>query len=130
LSEFDRILRKIMPKEINKQKALSALLKSSSVAEAAEISELSEKTLRRFLQDEEFRTEYQTLRRELVTGAINQMQNLATEAVERLKDLQYSENPTVALRASQIIYENSVKGLETIDILTRLEALEKKNEIN
>jgi hypothetical protein len=42
--------------------------------------------------------------------------------------LQYTENPAVAARCAQIIFENSVKGLETTDILERLENLENALE--
>ncbi len=41
-----------------------------------------------------------------------------------IKELQHCENPAVAARCAQIIFENSVKGMETIDILERLEILE------
>jgi hypothetical protein len=55
------------------------------------------------------------------------MQNAASEAVERLKELQYCENPAVAARCAQIIFENSIKGMETTDILERLETLENEH---
>jgi len=54
------------------------------------------------------------------------MQGAASEAVSRLKELQYCENPAVAARCAQIIYENSIKGMETTDILERLEELENE----
>jgi hypothetical protein len=56
------------------------------------------------------------------------MQSAASEAVARLKELQYCENPAVAARCAQIIFESSVRGLETFDILERLETLENAVE--
>jgi len=115
-----------MPKENNKEKALTALLECSSISEAAKVSGLSEKTLRRYLEVKEFLAEYRKARRQTVETAIAQMQSAASEAVERLKELQYCENPAVAARCAQIIFESSVKGLETTDILERLEILENE----
>jgi AcrR family transcriptional regulator len=116
-----------MPKETNKEKVLIALVETSSVREAAKKSGIGEATIYRYLQGKEFLSEYRNARRQTVETAIAQMQNAASEAVQRLKELQYCENPAVAARCAQIIFENSVKGLETTDILTRLEALENEH---
>jgi AcrR family transcriptional regulator len=117
-----------MPKEANKEKVLIALIETSSIREAAKASGIGEATFYRYLQDKEFKTAYRDARRETVENAIGQMQNAASEAVERLKELQYCENPAVAARCAQIIFENSVKGMETLDILERLETLENAVE--
>ncbi len=116
-----------MPKITNKEKVLIALIETSSIRDAAKSSGISEATIYSFLKDKEFLSEYRNARRQTVETAIAQMQNAASEAVERLKELQYCENPAVAARCAQIIFENSVKGLETTDILTRLEALENEH---
>jgi AcrR family transcriptional regulator len=117
-----------MPKETNKEKVLTALLETSSIREAAKTSGIGEATIYRYLQDKEFLAEYRNARRLSVETAIAQMQNAASEAVERLKELQYCENPAVAARCAQIIFENSVKGMETTDILERLEILEDEHQ--
>jgi AcrR family transcriptional regulator len=116
-----------MPKITNKEKVLIALVETSSIRDAAKSSGISEATIYSFLKDKEFLSDYRNARRQTVETAIAQMQNAASEAVERLKELQYCENPAVAARCAQIIFENSVKGLETTDILTRLEALENEH---
>jgi AcrR family transcriptional regulator len=116
-----------MAKERNREKILIALVETSSVREAAKKSGIGEATIYRYLQDKEFLSEYRNARRQTVETAIAQMQNAASEAVERLKELQYCENPAVAARCAQIIFESSVKGLETTDILERLEILEQEN---
>jgi uncharacterized protein YggE len=117
-----------MPKITNKEKVLVSLIETSSIRDAAKSSGISEATIYSFLKDKEFKTAYRDARRETVENAIAQMQNAASEAVERLKELQYCENPAVAARCAQIIFENSVKGLETLDILERLETLENAVE--
>jgi AcrR family transcriptional regulator len=117
-----------MPKETNKEKVLVALVETSSIREAAKKSGICEATIYNYLKDKEFLAEYRNARRQTVESAIAQMQNAASEAVERLKELQYCENPAVAARCAQIIFENSVKGMETVDILQRLEILEDEHQ--
>ena len=117
-----------MPKETNKEKVLAALIETSSVREAAKVSGISEATIYNYLRDSEFKDGYRNARRQTVESAIAKMQNAASEAVDRLKELQHCENPAVASRCAQIIYESSVKGMETLDFLERLEALENAAE--
>ena len=117
-----------MPKETNKEKVLIALVETSSIREAAKRAGIGEATIYRYLQDKEFLAEYRNARRQTVESAIAQMQNAASEAVERLKELQYCENPAVAARCAQIIFENSIKGMETTDILERLEKIEDEHQ--
>jgi AcrR family transcriptional regulator len=117
-----------MPKITNKEKVLVALLETSSVRDAAKSSGISEATIYSYLKDKEFLADYRNARRLSVETAISQMQSAASEAVTRLKELQYSENPAVAARCAQIIFENAVKGMETTDILERLETLENEHK--
>jgi len=116
-----------MPKLNNQERAMSALLETNSLVDAAKSCNLSERTLCRYLQDANFAREYRNARRAVVESAIVRMQNGASEAVDRLRELQYCENPAVAARCAQIIFENSVKSLETTDILERLERLENEH---
>jgi AcrR family transcriptional regulator len=116
-----------MPKITNKEKVLIALLETSSIRDAAKSSGISEATIYNYLKDTEFLADYRNARRLSVETAISQMQSAASEAVERLKELQYCENPAVAARCAQIIFENAVKGMETTDILERLEILENEH---
>ncbi len=117
-----------MPKKTNQEKVLIALIETSSIREAAKASGIGEATIYRYLQDKEFLAEYRNARRQTVETAIASMQNAASEAVERLKELQYCENPAVAARCAQIIFENSIRGLETTDILERLEKIEDEHQ--
>ncbi len=117
-----------MPKENNKEKALSALLNSASISEAARASKLSEKTLRRYLEDAEFKREYQQEKRRMFEQNIFQLQSLHAAAVETLERNLNCENPSVEVRAAQIIIESNRKDFETFDILERLETLENATE--
>ncbi len=95
-----------MPKENNKEKALTALLESASIIEAAQTSGLSEKTLRRYLEEKEFSDEYAEARRQIVESAVSALQNAATEAVETLRRNLSCDNPQAEIRAAQLILDN------------------------
>ncbi|MET0753089.1 MAG: hypothetical protein ABWZ66_06935 [Pyrinomonadaceae bacterium] len=116
-----------MPKETNKEKALTALLSSASIAEAAQKCGLTDRTLYRYLDDAEFKKEYRAARRALVENSISQIQSATGEAVETLKKNLHCENPAVEVRAAQIILDNASKGVEVWDILERLEVLEDEH---
>lgn len=113
-----------MPKENNKEKAMAALLKSASIAEAARGCGLSEKTLRRYLENQDFRTEYRNARRIIYEQNMVQLQLLEAGAIETLQRNLNCENPSVEVRAAQIIIDGSRKNFETADILERLEKIE------
>jgi hypothetical protein len=95
-----------MPKENNKEKALAALLESASITEAAQKCELSEKTLRRYLEEKEFSDEYAEARRQIVESAVTGLQQAAIEAVETLRRNLSCDNPQAEIRAAQLILDN------------------------
>ena len=123
-----------MPKENNKEKALTALLTSASITDAAKSCGLSEKTLRRYLEDAEFQKEFRAARRVLFEQNIVRLQSLHAGAVDTLERNLNCENPSVEVRAAQIIIEGTRKDFETLDILQRLEVIEdehsKQNQKN
>jgi DNA-binding transcriptional MerR regulator len=112
----------------NREKALCALLESASITEAAAKCDLNEKTLRRYLDDDEFRNEYRSARRVVFEQNIVRLQSLHAGAVSTLERNLSCENPSVEVRASQIIIEASRKDFETLDILERLETLEDEHQ--
>lgn len=118
----------------NKEKALSALLESASIAEAAAKCGLSEKTLRRYLEDKDFHAEYRSARQVIFEQNIIRLQSLHSDAVSTVERNLNCENPSVEVRAAQIIIEGTRKDFETLNILERLEALEneyqKQNQEN
>jgi len=111
----------------NREKALSALLEAASITEAAKVCGLSEKTLRRYLEDPEFQKEFRAARRTVFEQNIVRLQSLHAVAVETLERALTCNNPSVEVRAAQIIIEGSRKDFETLDILERLEILEDEH---
>jgi hypothetical protein len=120
----------IKQKELNKmankkhEKALTALLTSNSIAEAAKKSKIGETTLYRYLQDDDFKSRYRTARRDVLESSIGQIQGAASDAVETLKRNLDCGTPSAEIRAAQIILDNSTRAFEITEILQRLEALE------
>jgi AcrR family transcriptional regulator len=90
----------------NTEKALAALLNTSSVRDAATTCGLSEETLYRYLRDEDFRREYQQAQRQVVESAIAGLQQAANEAVETLRRNLTCDNPQAEIRAAQLILDN------------------------
>jgi predicted DNA-binding transcriptional regulator AlpA len=116
-----------MPKRTNQEKALLALLETSSIAEASVRSGLSQETIYRYLRDKAFQKEFREARRATVDAAISALQQATSEAVDTLKRNMRCENSAVEVRSAQIILEMSFKGIEMADILDRLEILENEH---
>jgi hypothetical protein len=66
--------------DASRQKALTALLSTATVASAARQSNLSEATLYRYLKDEAFKAAYQAARFEIYEHAIAQLQRNCADA--------------------------------------------------
>ena len=120
-------VRKSPIKTANKEKSLAALLESATITEAAKKCGLSEKTLRRYLDDAEFQKEFRAARRVIFEQNIVRLQSLHAGAVAALERNLNCENPSVEVRAAQIIIEGNRKDFETLDILERLEMLENEH---
>ena len=113
-----------MPKDTNKQKALTALLNSPTITDAAKTCGLSEATIYRYLSEDDFKKEYRNARREVVENSITQIQRITHKAVETLEKNLNCGKPSDENRAAQIILDNAIKGVELVDVMERLEVLE------
>jgi hypothetical protein len=120
-------VRKSPMKTANKEKSLAALLESATIKAAAQKCGLSEKTLRRYLDDAEFQKEFRAARRGVFEQNIVRLQSLHADAVDTLKRNLTCEIPSSEIRAAQIVIEASRKDFETLDILQRLEQLENEH---
>ena len=110
--------------------ALVALLAQPTLSHAAQACGLNEKTLRRWLKQPVFAEEYRTLRRQMTQQAIAQAQQVSGQAVLVLRALMMSNDAPASARvaAARSILELAMKGLETEDLLQRIEALEAHSE--
>jgi hypothetical protein len=121
-------VRKSPMKTANREKALTALLESATITDAAKSCGLNEKTLRRYLEDAEFQKEFRAARRLVFEQNIVRLQSLHAGAVDTLERNLNCKNPSVEVRAAQIITEGNRKDFETLDILTRLEKIEDEHQ--
>lgn len=113
-----------MPKESNKEKALAALLSTTSIRAAAQECKLSEATLYNYLADLDFKKTYREARRATVEAMIAKLQSLGSAAVDTLEKNLNCENAAVETRSAQIIIEQAAQGVKDQDIIERLEVLE------
>jgi len=112
------------------EKAIPALLASSTLAEAAAKVGITERTLYNWLQEDSFQGEYRRARWQAAGQAIAKLQQISAEAAAALQDV-YSnkENPASArVSAARTVLELSIKAVELENLEERLTALERQTE--
>ena len=113
--------------KINHEKALAALLTSSTQAEAAEKCGIAERTLRDYLRDPEFAEEYAKQRKELVTDATRKIQTKMHSAIDVLTEIMESKKRVTGARdkvaAAKALLDYGLRYTEATDITPRLERL-------
>ena len=109
-----------------KEKALRALLVSRTQAEAAKAAGISENTLREYLRDPEFSEQYQQACGDMLRDAAQQARQGIAPALDALREItETPKNPQARILAARSILEYALKLTERVDILERVEALEK-----
>ena len=108
------------------QKALLALLTNPTKEKAATAAGITSKTLRKFLDDPEFQTEYRKAVSELIADAAAQAKQSLSPALCCLREVMEdaAQNGQVRVSAARSILEYGLKLTEQADILTRLTELE------
>jgi DNA-binding MurR/RpiR family transcriptional regulator len=112
------------PLTAKQRKAIAALIEHPSIDEAAESCGISRPTIWRWLQNADFRREYQQAQRQVVEAAISELQAATSKAVRRLVRNLESENDFAANQAAISILSQSLKALELRDLIARVEELE------
>jgi len=109
------------------QRAIAALLASKKVAEAASSAGIGERTLYRWLaEDQAFRAALSQAEGELLDIATRRLLSLQGKSIDALEHLiDGAESEGVRLRAAQVAIETSLKLRELRDIEQRLTALER-----
>lgn len=108
------------------QKALLALLENPTKEKAAAAAGITSKTLRRYLDNPEFQTEYRVAFSGMVSDAVRQAQKTLSPALTTLEEIMRDDeqNGQIRVSAARSLLEFSLKATEQLDILDRLEALE------
>ena len=109
-----------------KDKALAALLAYPTHEQAAEAAGIAPRTLRLYLQDEEFRQAYDKRKRQLIALATTQLQQSLTDAIQALRDIidSTTASDSAKIAAARVLLDHGLKYSELIDLVKRLEAVE------
>ena len=109
-----------------KERALQALLKCRTRAEAAEAAGIGESTLRAYLREPEFQARYREAFGALVQDATRQAQQAIAPALSTLREIVEDENAGAKARimAARSTLEYALRLTEQLDIISRIETLE------
>jgi hypothetical protein len=108
--------------------AIAALLACPTIRAAAAAISVNEGTIRDWLKLPAFALAYREARRQVVEVAIARLQQLTGKAADMLGEvLDDGEADTgEKIRAAVAIIDRGVKGVETADVLARLEEMERQ----
>jgi hypothetical protein len=105
---------------------LMALASGYSMCAAARASGLSERTVRRRMEDSTFQEQVTALRTDLLRRAVGRLSRAGYLAVKTLEHLaKYGKSETVRMGAARGLLEHMFRGNDAILIDQRLTALEK-----
>lgn len=109
-----------------KRRVLAALLTSPSKAAAAAAAGVNVRTVQNYLSDPAFREAYQSALEDMVSDAAAEAKRALSPALCTLREIieDRGEDTQNRISASRVLLSNSIKLIETADILTRLEQLE------
>lgn len=112
------------------EKFLIALLSEPTVVKACETAGITRKTGYKWLNDENFRSEYHKQRQETMKTTTGLLQQASGTAVKVLFNISIDDKkPAIArVQAAKTILEYAYKGVELEDIERRLESLETQSE--
>lgn len=118
MAEFGALERK-------QARAIGALLSAPTVREAAELAGVSERTLTRWLAEDDFRAALLTAEGEAIDRAARRLIGLQDQALSVLAGvLCGTDSATVKVRAAQTVLEFTLRLRELRNIESRLAKLE------
>jgi hypothetical protein len=107
------------------EKAIACLLTEATLAGAAARADVPERTLRRWRTEPAFKAEVLQRRRDLVERAQLVLQHMTAEAALALRRALSCGKAAVEVRAAVAVLEQAVKGIESQELLERVEQLEE-----
>jgi hypothetical protein len=107
------------------EKAIAALLEQPTIAAAARAAGISERSLWRWLQREDFQQRYREAQRAVVDQAISDLQAATRDAVATLRRNLTCGNVFAENTAAQAILAQSLKAIELQELMARIERLEQ-----
>ena len=112
---------KLSPRQ---QAVLPVIASTPSLAQAARISGFSERTLRRWLADDDFRGELTRLRQESAELARLELQGLMLRSVSVLSEAMDDPDKAIRLRAARYAMSFAVRASETEKLKKEIQDLE------
>ena len=124
IEQFARFGADLTPKQ---QRALVVLLHESTIASAAAVLDVGERTLYTWLTDPVFAEAYRAARWEVLQAAIGRLHQASSTAAETLIEIMnnHKNAPATRSRAATTILEYSMRARELEGIETRLSAIEE-----
>jgi hypothetical protein len=101
-----------------------ALLSNPTIKDAATAANVSESTVWRLMQREDFQKRYKEAQDKAVDGALGALQGAATQAIESLRKNLSCGTPAAEVQAAKAILDFTFKAREQFDHATRLKQLE------
>ncbi len=101
-----------------------ALLSNPTIKEAATAANVSESTVWRLMQREDFQKRYKEAQDKAVDGALGALQGAATQAIESLRKNLSCGTPSAEVQAAKAILDFTFKAREQFDHAERLKQLE------
>lgn len=110
---------------VKQEKLIAFLLTERTIEHACQQAEIAVVTYWRWMQEKEFIAAYRRARRDLIEGTVSRLQNISAAAIDALERNLTCENPASEIRAATIILEQAAKGVELLDLESRIEELEE-----
>ena len=109
---------------------IAALASGATQVEAGLGAGVSDRTVRRRLEDETFVEQVRKARTELISQAGGRAASLVSNAVAVFQELLGSANETIRLRAAQAVIDTGRRLVTESDIAARLDRLERINAMD
>jgi hypothetical protein len=107
------------------QFAISEILSSPSLEEARRRIDVSKGTFYGWMKEEAFQAELKRQREVLTEQTFERLKSGMTQAVDKLLELLHAKGqPSIQLRAAQVLLSQSIKAIELQDLECRLDKLE------
>ena len=116
---------KLTPKQ---ERGVLALVREATVEDAARAVGVSPVTMWRWSQQPDFQARLRRTQRELVEGALGELQQVTVEAVQALRRNLSSGDPSVEVRAALGVLDRVSKVTDVLDQEARVARLERQLE--
>ena len=87
--------------QVRQKEAIPILASAASITEAARLSNISRRTLTRWLEDEDFRSQVAQYQQQAAELARLRLDGLALQAISVLEDTLHDPNPALRFRAAR-----------------------------